>query len=120
MHRLPQDQTHHDRVGSSKRTTGEMHQGQMARLAAPPGLVEPLGAAAPLRPAAPTQLTQMYHQASVTQGNTATNDPDRRNKIGLIHRMRLASLGSMDPQASEQPTWDNVQDFIYTLEHDPE
>jgi hypothetical protein len=25
----------------------------------------------------------------------------------------------MDPQASQQPTWDNVLDFIYPLEHDP-
>jgi hypothetical protein len=26
----------------------------------------------------------------------------------------------MDPQASEQPMWGNIQDFIYTLEHDLE
>jgi hypothetical protein len=25
----------------------------------------------------------------------------------------------MDTQASEQPMWDVVQDFIYPLEHDP-
>jgi hypothetical protein len=33
--------------------------------------------------------------------------------------LRLASLGFMDPQASEQPTWDSILDFIYPLEHDP-
>ena len=120
MHRLPKDQTRHGRVGSSKHTTGERHRGQEAGPATSPGPAEPPGAAAPLRPAAPAQLAQTSHQASVTQGNTTANDPDRRNKVGLIQRMRLASLGSMDPQASEQPTWGNVQDFIYTLEHDPE
>jgi hypothetical protein len=62
----------------------------------------------------------MCHQASVTEGNTATNDPDQRNKFGLIQRRRLASLGPIDPQASEQSMWGNILDFIYTLEHDLE
>jgi hypothetical protein len=114
MHRLPKDQSRHDRVGSSKHTTGEMHWGQEVGPIAPPGLAEPLGAATPLRPAALAQLAQMSHQASITQGNTAVNDPDRRNKVGSIRRSRLASLGSMDLQTSEQQMWGNVQDFVYT------
>jgi hypothetical protein len=114
VHKLPKDQTHHDHVRSSKHTTGKQHMGQEAGSAAPPGLAEPPG------PAAHARLAQTCHQASVTQGNTARNDPDQRNKVGLIQMLRLASLGSMDPQASEQPTCYNIQDFIYPLEHNPE
>jgi hypothetical protein len=72
-----------------------MHRGQKA------GPAEPQGATTPTRPAAPAQLAQTSHQVSVNQRNTAANDPDRRNKVGSIQMMRLASLGSMDPQASE-------------------
>jgi hypothetical protein len=107
VHQLPKDQNHHDHFGSSKHTTGELHRGQEA------------GPAASLGPAAPSQHIQMCHQASVTPGSTTRNDLDRGNKVGLIQRLRLASLGFMDPQASEQPTWDNIQDFINSLEHDP-
>jgi hypothetical protein len=107
MYQLPKYQNHHDRVGSRNHTTGEMHRGQEAGPAEPP------------RPAAPVLHTQMCHQASVTPGSTGRNDPDRENKVGLIQRLRLASLGSKNPQASEQPTWDSIQDFIYPLEHDP-
>jgi hypothetical protein len=117
MHQLPKDQTHHDRAGSSKHTTGEQHRSQELGPTAPLGPVEPLGLAAPLGPAARAQLAQTCHQASVTQRNTTANDPDRRNKVSLIQRLRLASLGSMDPQASEQPMCDNIQGFIYPLEH---
>jgi hypothetical protein len=91
-----------------------MHRVQEEEPAAPPGSAEPPGAAAPLRPAAPAQLAQMSHQASVTQGNTIVNDPDRRNKVSSVQRSRLASLGSMDPQTSEQPMWGNVQYYTYT------
>jgi hypothetical protein len=53
------------------------------------------------------------HRASVTLGSIARNDPGRGNKIGLIQRLRLASLWFIDSQAREQPTWDNIQNFIY-------
>jgi hypothetical protein len=37
-----------------------------------------------------------------------------------IQRTRLDSLGSMDPQTSDQPTLGNNQHFIYTKENAPE
>jgi hypothetical protein len=61
-----------------------MDQGQDAGPTPSPGLAEPLGAAAPPRPAASIKLARAIPQASGTQGNTAANDPDRRNKVGLI------------------------------------
>jgi hypothetical protein len=76
VHQLTKDQTRQDRVGSSKHTTREMRRGQEAGSATPLGPVETPGPAAPLTPAAPAQLTQTSHQALVTQGNTAANDPD--------------------------------------------
>jgi hypothetical protein len=90
-----------------------MDQGQEVGPAALPWSAESPDAAAPHRPAAPSQLAQTSHKVSVTKGNTAANDPDRRNKVDSIQRTRLASLGSMDPQTSEQPTWGNNQ-HIYT------
>jgi hypothetical protein len=48
------------------------------------GSVEPPGAAAPPRPAAPAQIGQTNHKASVTQGNTTTNGPNRSNKVDSI------------------------------------
>jgi hypothetical protein len=74
-----------------------MDQGQEVGPAASAGLAEALGAATPPRPDAPVKLSQPSPQASVTQGNIAANDPDRRNKVGLIQRSRLNTLGSMDP-----------------------
>jgi hypothetical protein len=109
MHQLPKDRTHHDHAGSSKHTIGEQHRSQEAGSATPPGPAKPPG------PAAPAQLAQTCHQASATQGNTAANDPDQRSKVGLIQRLRLASLGSKDPQASEQPTCENIQGFILSV-----
>jgi hypothetical protein len=97
-----------------------MDQDQEVGLTASPGPAEPLGAAAPPRLAAPTQLGQTSRRVSVTQGNTTANNPDRRNKVGSIQRSRLASLGSMDPQTNEQLTLGNDQHFIYTQEHAPE
>jgi hypothetical protein len=91
-------------VGSIKQSTEAMHQGQEAGPAKPPG------AAAPPRPTAPAQLGQTSHRTSVT---TASN-PDRRSEVGSIQRTKLASLGSMDSQTSDQP---NGQHFIYTKEH---
>jgi hypothetical protein len=38
-------------------------------------------------------------------------------RISPSQRTRLASLGSMDPQTSDQPTLGNGQHFIYTKEH---
>jgi hypothetical protein len=111
VHQLPKVQNHHDHVGSSEHTTDELHRDQEAGPAAPLGPAEPPG------PTAPAQHIQVCHQASVTLGSTARNDPDQGNKVGLIQRLRLASLGFVDPQASEQPTWDNIQEFIYPLEH---
>jgi hypothetical protein len=61
------------------------------------GSAEPSGAAAPPWSVTPVKLARANPQASVTQGNTAMNDPDRRNKVGLIQRSRLGTLGSMDP-----------------------
>jgi hypothetical protein len=78
------------------------------------------GPATPPRPAAPTQLGQMSHRASVIQGNNVASNPDRRSEVGSIRRTRLASLGSMDPQTSDQLTLGNDQHFIYTKEHFPE
>jgi hypothetical protein len=78
------------------------------------------GPVATLGPATPARLAQTCHQAPVTSESTARNDPDRRNKVSLIQRLRLASLGFMDAQSSEQSTCDNIQDFIYPPEHDPE
>jgi hypothetical protein len=79
-----------------------------------------LGPAEPPSAAAPAQLGQTSHRASVIQGNNAASNPDRRSEVGSIQRTRLASLGSMDPQASDQPTLGNGQHFIYTKEHVPE
>jgi hypothetical protein len=84
------------------------------------GPTEPPGAAAPPRPAAPAQLSQTIHRASVIQGNTASSNPDRRSEVGSIQRTRLATLGSINPQTSDQPTLGNGQHFIYTKEHAPE
>jgi hypothetical protein len=81
------------------------------------GLPEPPGAAAPPRPAAPAQLSQTSHKASVTQGNIASSNPDRRSEVGSIRRTRLVSCGFMDPQTSDQPTSRNDQHYIYTKEH---
>jgi hypothetical protein len=74
-----------------------MDQGQEAGPTASPGPAEPPGAAAPPRLAAPVKLARASPQASVTQGNTTANDTDRRNKVCLIQRSRLDTLGSMDP-----------------------
>jgi hypothetical protein len=74
-----------------------MDQGQEAGPAASPGPAEPPGAATLPRPAAPVKLARASPQASVTHENTAANDPDRRNKVGLIQRSRLVTLGLMDP-----------------------
>jgi hypothetical protein len=74
-----------------------MDQGQEAGAAASLGPAEAPGAAAPPRPVAPVILARASPQASVTQGNTTENDPNRRNKVGLIQRSRLDTLGSMDP-----------------------
>jgi hypothetical protein len=81
-----------------------MDQGQEAGPAASPGPTEPPGVAAPPRPAAHVKLARASPQASVTQGNTAANDPDRRNKVGLIQRLRLDTLGSMDPHLTATTT----------------
>jgi hypothetical protein len=91
-----------------KQSTGAMHWGQE------------VGSTAPPRPATPAQIGQTSHNASVTQGNTTADDHDQRNKVGSIQRTRLASIGSMDPQTSDQPTLGNDQHFIYTKEHAPE
>jgi hypothetical protein len=74
-----------------------MDQGQEAGPAPSPGPVEPPRAAAPPKLAAPIKLARGSPQASVTQGNTTGNDHDRRNKVDLIQRSRLNTLGSMDP-----------------------
>jgi hypothetical protein len=65
-----------------------MDQGQEAGPTASPG---PAGVAAPVK------LARASPQALVTQGNTTANDLDRRNKVCLIQRSRLDTLGSMDP-----------------------
>jgi hypothetical protein len=52
--------------------------------------------------------------------STAASNPDRRSEVGSIQRARLASLGSMDPQTSDQPTLRNDQHSSYTKEHAPE
>jgi hypothetical protein len=114
MHWCLNDSTRHDLVGSIKRTTEAMHRGQEA------GSAEPPGAAAPPSPAAPVQLVHTSHMASVIQGNTAVSNPGRRSEVGSIQMARLASLGSMDPQASDQPTLANNQHSTYTKEHAPE
>jgi hypothetical protein len=54
------------------------------------------------------------------QENTTSSNPDQRSEVGSIQRTRLASLASMDPQTSDQPTLGNGQHFIYTKEHAPE
>jgi hypothetical protein len=79
----------------------------------------PPGATALPRPAVPAQLSQTRHRASVIQGNTTSSNTDRRSEVGSIQRIRLASLGSMDPQTNDQPTLGNGQHFIYTKEHAP-
>jgi hypothetical protein len=56
----------------------------------------------------------------VIHGNPASSNPDRRSADGSIQRTRLAPLGSMDPQTSDQPILGNGQHFIYTKEHSPE
>jgi hypothetical protein len=121
MHWRSNDSTRHDRVGSVKQTTEVMHR-EARRQGRPhqPGSAEPPGAVAPPRSAAPAQLGQTSHRASVIQGNTASSNPDRRSEVGSIQRARLASLGSMDPQTSDQPTLGSDQHFIYTKEHAPE
>jgi hypothetical protein len=98
-----------------------MHQGQEAGSDAPPRAGRTSKkAAAPPRLAAPAQHGQTSHRASVLQGNTATSNPGRRSEVGSIRRTRLVSLGSMDPQTSDQPTLGNDQQFIYTKKHAPE
>jgi hypothetical protein len=67
--------------------------------------------------ASTAQLGQMSHMASVIHGYNASSDPDRRSEVGSIQRTRWASLGSMDPQTSDQPTLGNVQHSTYTKEH---
>jgi hypothetical protein len=79
-----------------------------------PGPAEPPGAAAP------AQLGQTSHRASVNQGNIASNNPDRRSEVSSIQRTRLASLGFMNPQTSDQPTLGNDQHSTYIKEHAPE
>jgi hypothetical protein len=91
-----------------------MDQGQEAGPAVALGPAEPQGVVAPPRPAALVKLGRASPQASVTRRNTTAKDPDRRNKVGSIHRTRLASLGSMDPQTSDQPTLSNDQHFTNT------
>jgi hypothetical protein len=81
-----------------------MDQGQEAGLAASLGPAEPPGVSAPPRLAAPVKLARASPQASVTHGNTTVNDPDRRNKVGLIQRLRLDTLGSMDPHLAAATT----------------
>jgi hypothetical protein len=111
MHWRLNDSTRHDHVGSNKQFTKAMHRGQEA------GPAEPPGAATPPRPASPAQLGQTSHKASIIQGNTATSNPDRWSDVGSIQMTRLSSLGSMEPQTSDQPTLGNGQHFIYTKEH---
>jgi hypothetical protein len=57
-------------------------------------------------------------QSLITLGSD--HPPVLEPHMVLIQRLRLASLGFMDPLASEQPTCDSIQDFIYPLEHNPE
>jgi hypothetical protein len=75
------------------------------------------GPAEPPGAAALAQLIQTSHRASDIQRNTASSNPDRRSEVGSVQRTRLDSLGSMDPQTSDQPTLGNSQHFIYTKEH---
>jgi hypothetical protein len=70
--------------------------------------------------AAPAQLGQTSHRVSVIQENIASCNPDRRSEVDSIQSTRLASLGSMDPQTSDQPTLGNDQHSTYTKEHAPE
>jgi hypothetical protein len=99
-----------------KQCTGAKRQGRLHHQ----GRAEPPGATAPPRPTAPAQLGQTCHRASVIQGNNATSNPDRRSEVGSIQSTILASLGSMDPQTSDQSTLGNGQHSTYTKEHAPE
>jgi hypothetical protein len=93
-------------------TTGAMDQGQEVGPAASPGTAEP--PAAPPRPAAPAKHAQTSPPGLSHSREHRCEWSWSRNKVGSIQRSRLASLGSMDPQTSEQLTWGNVQHLIYT------
>jgi hypothetical protein len=73
-----------------------------------------------LGPVAPAQLGQTRHRALIIQGNNTPSNHDQRSEVGSIQRIRLTSLGSMDPQISDEPTLGNRQHFTYTKEQAPE